>query len=139
MNDAVIHPKHYCWHPVCECIKITQEFNLLKGTAIKYIWRAEHKGSQVEDLRKAINCLEMEIERITNGQGPGSKAWEASIKIALTDIQARAKENKDLVPNPPNYIPWVGEQGKYIPMKVGATTALNTQAQTKLETQGSCK
>jgi hypothetical protein len=31
------------------------------GNALKYIWRADLKGSDVEDLRKAVFYLEREI------------------------------------------------------------------------------
>ena len=34
------------------------------GNAVKYISRAGRKGSAVEDLRKAIQYLEWEIERL---------------------------------------------------------------------------
>jgi hypothetical protein len=36
-------------------------FNL--GNAIKYIWRADLKGSDVEDLRKARWYIERELAR----------------------------------------------------------------------------
>jgi hypothetical protein len=36
-------------------------FNL--GNAIKYIWRADEKGSALEDLRKAAWYVQREIER----------------------------------------------------------------------------
>ena len=62
-KDAINQPNHYRWHPVCECIKIVQEFPYNLGVAIAYIWRAEHKDSKIEDLQKAIKHLEFEIER----------------------------------------------------------------------------
>lgn len=37
-------------------------FNL--GNVVKYVCRAAYKGSQEEDLRKAINYLHFELERI---------------------------------------------------------------------------
>jgi hypothetical protein len=39
-------------------------FNL--GNAVKYIWRADLKGNQVEDLKKAIWYINREIQRISN-------------------------------------------------------------------------
>ncbi len=63
-NDTVNHPKHYTAHPSgIECIDVTRHFNFCLGNAIKYIWRADHKGNDIEDLRKAIRYLEYEIER----------------------------------------------------------------------------
>lgn len=54
MSDAVDHPSHYNAHPsgveaidVCEWLP----FNL--GNALKYVWRAKHKGNRAIDLAKA--------------------------------------------------------------------------------------
>lgn len=65
-QDAqVVHPKHYNSSvPGIECIDVIQHFNLNKGTAIKYIWRAGHKDDEIVDLRKAIEYLEFEIGRV---------------------------------------------------------------------------
>jgi Ribonuclease G/E len=46
-------------------------FNL--GNAVKYIWRADLKGKQVEDLKKAVWYINREIERINNGSQESSK------------------------------------------------------------------
>jgi len=68
MNDPVNHPPHYLSHPSgVEVIRITEHMNFCKGNAIKYILRAEHKGREVEDLRKAVWYIEREIARIGSG------------------------------------------------------------------------
>ena len=65
MNDSVKHPDHYTSVvPGIECIQVTQHFNFNKGNAIKYIWRAGNKNNEIEDLQKAIQYLEFEINRI---------------------------------------------------------------------------
>lgn len=69
MSDAVKHPDHYNRVPGVECIQVVQHFNFNLGNAIKYIWRSGHKGKAVEDLRKAIQYLEFEIERM-GGSAP---------------------------------------------------------------------
>ena len=61
-EDPVNLPSHYTQLPV-ECIDITEHFNFTLGNAIKYIWRADHKGKPIEDLRKAVWYLEREIAR----------------------------------------------------------------------------
>lgn len=38
--------------------------NFCLGNAMKYIWRANHKGKPIEDLRKAKQYLEIEIARL---------------------------------------------------------------------------
>ena len=59
MTDLVNHPPHYTQGGI-ECIEAIQaaltqdQFRgYCKGQVIKYIWRAEHKGNPVEDMRKA--------------------------------------------------------------------------------------
>lgn len=63
-DDPVNHPKHYTSHPSgVECITVTEHMSFNLGNAIKYIWRADEKGSALEDLRKAAWYLEREITR----------------------------------------------------------------------------
>lgn len=65
--DMVNHPPHYTSHPSgVECIQITEHMNFCLGNAVKYIWRADLKGSGVEDLRKAAWYIEREIARRNN-------------------------------------------------------------------------
>ena len=65
-NDPVKHPCHYTdTVPGIECIQVTQHFNFNRGNAIKYIWRAGKKGNEIEDLQKAKQYIEFEIERLT--------------------------------------------------------------------------
>jgi hypothetical protein len=61
-GDLVNLPPHYRILPV-ECIDVTEHFNFCLGNAIKYIWRADHKGKPVEDLKKAAWYINREIER----------------------------------------------------------------------------
>jgi hypothetical protein len=66
-NDNVNHPSHYTSHPSgVEVIQITEHMNFCLGNAIKYILRAEHKGRQIEDLKKAAWYINREIERLQN-------------------------------------------------------------------------
>jgi hypothetical protein len=75
--DSVKHPRHYtsieakcasCGAGI-ECIDVTKHFNFCLGNAIKYVWRADTKGNDIEDLRKAIQYLEFEIQRRETSQG----------------------------------------------------------------------
>ena len=65
-RDTVNHPPHYTQHPSgVECIEITEWHNFCVGNAIKYLWRAGHKGDDaLEDLRKARWYVDREIERL---------------------------------------------------------------------------
>ena len=71
MTDNVNHPAHYRTGSV-ECIDAIkaalsrEEFKgYLKAAAIKYIWREDHKGRNIEDLKKSVwdlNRLIKELE-----------------------------------------------------------------------------
>lgn len=69
MSDPVNHPSHYtssqarcayCGAGV-ECIQVTEHMGFLLGNAMKYVWRADHKSSPVEDLKKAVWYINREI------------------------------------------------------------------------------
>jgi hypothetical protein len=62
--DMVNHPKHYNVDGY-EVIDIIYAFklNFNMGSALKYLLRAERKGKKIEDLKKAIWCIQYEIEQ----------------------------------------------------------------------------
>lgn len=66
-SDSVNHPPHYNTVPGIECIDVIEHFSLLRGNAIKYLWRAGEKGDTVEDLRKAIWYIQREIGNLERG------------------------------------------------------------------------
>jgi hypothetical protein len=62
--EQVNHPKHYTSHPSgIECIQITEHMSFNLGNAIKYVWRADEKGKDIEDLRKAVWYIQREIAK----------------------------------------------------------------------------
>jgi len=61
-EDPVNHPKHYTSHPSgVECIAITRHMGYNLGNVVKYVWRADLKGKDIEDLEKAVFYLQDEI------------------------------------------------------------------------------
>jgi len=63
-GETVDHPKHYNDHPSgIECIEIVEHENFCIGNAMKYLWRADHKGNALEDLKKAAWYVQREIDR----------------------------------------------------------------------------
>lgn len=64
MFDAVSNPSHYVEGRKYEPRKVISDWglNFNLGNAIKYISRAGRKGSASEDLRKAIQYIEFELE-----------------------------------------------------------------------------
>jgi hypothetical protein len=64
-DERVVHPPHYSRRvPGIECIEVVQHFNFNLGNVIKYVWRAGDKGDYLEDLRKARQYLDFEIDRV---------------------------------------------------------------------------
>jgi len=75
--DTVNHPKHYTSHPSgIECIEITEHMNFCVGNAIKYLWRANLKGREIEDLRKARWYIDREIQRIEGAKMRSLDSWK---------------------------------------------------------------
>lgn len=67
MNDAVEHPSHYTAHPSgIEVIEIVRHESFLRGNVLQYVLRAPCKGRELEDLLKARQNLDWEIERVKN-------------------------------------------------------------------------
>ena len=63
-SDDVNHPEHYTSHPSgIECIQITEHMGFNLGNAVKYIWRSDLKGNDIQDLQKAIWYLNRELKR----------------------------------------------------------------------------
>jgi hypothetical protein len=70
-HDPVNAPSHYTFGGI-ECIDAIEAMlgpigasAFRKGNAVKYIWRAGHKGPYVEDLEKARWYLDREIQKCT--------------------------------------------------------------------------
>lgn len=74
-HDPVNSPAHYTAHPSgIECIEVAEHMGFCLGNAMKYLWRADHKGAPVEDLRKAVWYIEREIQRRTERAEPEATA-----------------------------------------------------------------
>jgi len=63
MSDNVNHPKHYNQVPGIECLDVVKHFSFLRGNALKYLWRADHKNG-LEDLKKALFYVQAEIAEL---------------------------------------------------------------------------
>ncbi|HYD87129.1 MAG TPA: DUF3310 domain-containing protein [Vitreimonas sp.] len=61
--NAIDHPAHYNAHPHgVECIELAEQLPFCQGNAVKYLWRADHKGAQLEDLQKALWYVERALD-----------------------------------------------------------------------------
>ncbi len=65
MSDPINHPSHYNFGKI-EVITVIDDWQLdfSLGNAVKYIARAAHKGSELEDLKKARWYLDHAIEEL---------------------------------------------------------------------------
>lgn len=64
MSDPVNHPDHYTSHPAgVEAVDIAEHMNFNLGNVIKYVWRADLKGNDLQDLKKARWYIDREIQR----------------------------------------------------------------------------
>lgn len=72
MSNPVTHPDHYtqgeykckhCGKPI-ECIDIVQWMTFSIGAAVKYLWRYKDKGNPVQDLEKARQYIDFEIDKL---------------------------------------------------------------------------
>jgi hypothetical protein len=87
-HDPVNHPKHYTSHPSGrECIEFTRHMNFNVGNAFKYLWRAGLKGTQAEDLRKALWYLEDEIDTCRGRSGYERRVETACEIVPLPDVE----------------------------------------------------
>jgi len=64
-QDMVNHPKHYNAGKF-EVIDVIDDWklNFARGCVVKYVARAQHKGTELEDLKKAAWYLNYEIEQL---------------------------------------------------------------------------
>lgn len=53
MSDAQ-HPDHYRRSPTgLECLQVAERMQFCMGSATKYLWRCEHRGRKIKDLKQA--------------------------------------------------------------------------------------
>lgn len=62
--DLINHPPHYTAGKI-EPIDVIEDWHLgyRLGAVVKYIARADHKGSRSDDLKKALWYLKREVDK----------------------------------------------------------------------------
>lgn len=91
-NDVVRHPSHYCYSKY-EPKDVIREWglNFNLGSAVKYIARAGRKDDIIQDLSKAKQFLEFEIEYLQKQQN------EKSVQKLLSECSYKPKWMDDNV------------------------------------------
>jgi len=83
---------HYKSHPSgIEAIEITQYESFLRGNILKYVLRAPYKGSEYEDLLKAAEYLNWEIERLEEERF-WAKFDDTVVKQRLEEVEQMRNE-----------------------------------------------
>lgn len=65
-SDPVQSPSHYDLPGGIQVIDLIRGESFLRGNALKYIFRAPHKGNELEDMKKSREYINWEIERLEN-------------------------------------------------------------------------
>lgn len=92
MTETVNHPAHYQTGGI-EVIEIIHRYRLdfALGSAIKYIFRADHKGNRLEDLRKARWCIAWWRDKYLAGDVTEPTADESTLEWNDPDTIADKK------------------------------------------------
>ena len=88
MSDP-INPPHYIRGGI-ELGDVFEAWELgyWDGCAAKYIFRAKYKGQRLQDIEKAIRCLQKEAARLQKAQA----AALAPLKLGIAEIKANLRE-----------------------------------------------
>ena len=89
MEDKILlRPAYYSYGKI-ECIEyiMDKQFNFCLGNVIKYVTRAGQKGDALEDLRKARQYLDFEIERLERAKN-GEKAEQKDDTARWESVRA---------------------------------------------------
>ena len=63
-KEMINHPQHYTQGiEVIDYIE-SHNLNFHIGNVVKYVTRAKHKGTELQDLKKAMWYLQREIDRL---------------------------------------------------------------------------
>ncbi len=92
MEDVVNHPSHYEAESVqitLQPIDLCEQCGFLMGNALKYMFRYQHKGKPIEDLKKARFYLKRYQTALTK---PGLNTVCLS-GVDLDSLQFKAYEN----------------------------------------------
>jgi len=75
MGDNIKSPSHYCEGREYEPKDVIRDWglNFNLGSCVKYISRAGRKGDKLEDLQKAKQFLEFEIEAVEEAERQRTK------------------------------------------------------------------
>jgi hypothetical protein len=97
--EKVNHPSHYGGDYTYEAIKVIDawDLNFNAGNALKYISRYKKKGNPIEDIKKAICYLNMELNKLEhetkNTELPHEVATGTSNDVRTSKFDAGEVDN----------------------------------------------
>jgi len=99
-DSQVEHPSHYNQFGI-ECITVIDEWelNFSLASALKYVWRVDAKGNSIQDLRKAIVYLEMELEKLRSTSPmeiAKALGLSSNLYIVLSSLYAITSKNRQV-------------------------------------------
>jgi len=99
-DNLVEHPSHYNQFGI-ECITVINEWELNFGlaSALKYVWRVDAKGNSIQDLRKAVFYLEMELEKLRSTSPmeiAKALGLSSNLYIVLSSLYAITSKNRQV-------------------------------------------
>lgn len=80
-SSNTIHPDHYAGE--MKCIDVARWMGFNTGNVVKYLWRCGRKGDPAEDLSKALDYVNFEIEQVRVGfirRGPNEHFMSLAIE-----------------------------------------------------------
>lgn len=90
MSDVINHPNHYVKNAiVLEPIELTGRLNSCIGQALQYVIRRKDKGSELEDLQKAVFWLNWYKENVAESVAAldDSEVCVADSECDLNEVQ----------------------------------------------------
>lgn len=96
-EDLISHPPHYTSHPSgIETIQITKHESFLRGNVLEYVLRAPYKGTELQDLEKARQYLDWEIDGVRAKQGPASAESLPTVGDLAADVREKTSTADDV-------------------------------------------
>jgi len=106
MEDVINHPSHYeceqiVYQRVYQPIEFCQLFGFTVGNAFKYLFRRKHKGTELQDLKKAEYYLKRALDPANKNDWSFTGLQDVAAQITyyadIRDVYTAFVNNKDFL------------------------------------------